>query len=109
MAIAQQKSLSAQRQIKAVVPANCVRRECSPSAILSATPFFPIRTYPKCHSLVDLGISERFLSPFVPAKTPKRGQPTVQALLEVRAKTILGCRAKQVIRDVRHAVSPLSN
>jgi len=58
MAIAQQKSLSAQRQIKAVIPRNRVRREYSTSAIQSATSFFPIRTYPECHSLVDLGISE---------------------------------------------------
>jgi hypothetical protein len=103
MAIAQQKTLSTQRQVKAMVPRKCVRRELSTSAIQSATPFFPVRSYPERHSLVDLGVSERFLSSFVPAKASKRGQPTAQALLQVPAKTILGCRTKRMIRDVRNS------
>jgi hypothetical protein len=103
MAIAQQKTLSTRRQVKAMVPRKCVRRELSTSAIQSATPFFPVRSYPERHSLVDLGVSERFLSSFVPAKASKRGEPTAQALLQVPAKTILGCRTKRMIRDARNS------
>src|ERR1051325_4233871 len=44
---------------------------------------------PKCHGLIDFGVSERFAPAVVPSKTPKRGDPAVHTLLQVRSEAIL--------------------
>ena len=107
LAIAEQESDAAERQILLVIPRNSIGNKCQSGTIQFSLPLRSLPASADLHRLVHFRVGVRFMLPFIPSPSRKEAEPIGERLFDIHAKSILDGGLQRVRGDLRgRGVSP---